>query len=186
MADVNKGTHFMRGVVKWASILTPNETFDPPTYQATLLKPTQVNNAGEVVNEDSATILADFKNRGFKFSVKEDKDAEEKCLFFKRKYMVKKPKRDGNGEPIEDSEGKWIFDTVKNDVPVLMDKDNNPINIAIGNGSEVIIMYSEWGTTNQFGDFKGLELKGLQVLNLQEYNEDVGFAAVSVADVEEF
>ena len=67
-----------------------------------------------------------------------------------------------------------------------MDKDNNPINIAIGNGSEVIIMYSEWGTTNQFGDFKGLELKGLQVLNLQEYNEDVGFAAVSVADVEEF
>ena len=59
-------------------------------------------------------------------------------------------------------------------------------NIAIGNGSEVIIMYSEWGTTNQFGDFKGLELKGLQVLNLQEYNEDVGFAAVSVADVEEF
>ena len=47
-------------------------------------------------------------------------------------------------------------------------------------------MYSEWGTTNQFGDFKGLELKGLQVLNLQEYNEDVGFAAVSVADVEEF
>jgi len=78
------------------------------------------------------------------------------------------------------------FEKVDNDVPVLMDKDNNPINIAVGNGSEVIIMYSERGTQNQFGDFKGLELKGLQVLNLQEYNEDVGFAAVSVADVEEF
>ena len=55
MADVNKGTHFMRGVVKWASILTPNETFEP-TYQATLLKPTQVNNFGEVINGDSATM----------------------------------------------------------------------------------------------------------------------------------
>ena len=75
MADVNKGTHFMRGVVKWASILTPNETFEP-TYQATLLKPTQVNNFGEVINGDSATILADFENRGFKYSVKEDKDTD--------------------------------------------------------------------------------------------------------------
>jgi len=185
MADVNKGTHFMRGVVKWASILTPNTTFDP-TYQATLANPTQVNNFGEVINGDSTTILADFENRGFEYSVKEDKDTGEKCLFFKRKFLVKKLKRNGNGEPIEDADGKWIFEEVENDVPVLMDKDNNPIDVAIGNGSEVIIMYGEWGATNKFGDFKGLELKGLQVLNLQEYNEDVGFAAVSVADVEEF
>ena len=87
MADVNKGTHFMRGVVKWASILTPNETFEP-TYQATLASPTQVNNFGEVINGDSTTILADFENRGFKYSVKEDKDTEEKCLYFKRKFKV--------------------------------------------------------------------------------------------------
>ena len=185
MTDIKKGTHFMRGPVKWASILTPNTTFEP-TYQATLLSPIQVNKFGEVINNDSDTIYADFENRGFKHSVKEDKETGEKCLYFKRKFMVKKPKKDTDGNNIEDSEGKWIFEEVENTVPELKDKDNNPIDIAVGNGSEVIVMYSEWGTQNQFGDFKGLELKGLQVLNLKEYNEDVGFAAVSVADVEEF
>ena len=52
--------------------------------------------------------------------------------------------------------------------------------------SDVIVMYKEWGASNQYGDFKGLDLAGLQVVMLQEYNPDVGFSAVSMAEVEEF
>ena len=48
-------------------------------------------------------------------------------------------------------------------------------------------MYKEWETTNpKFGKFKGLDLAGLQVVQLQEYNPDVGFSTVSMVEVEEF
>ena len=118
--------------------------------------------------------------------MKTDKETNEKFLFFKRKAIVKRPKKDAEGNNITDEDGKWIMEESDNDVPLLKDSENNNIDIAIGNGSDVIVMYKEWGTNNQYGDFKGLDLAGLQVVKLQEYNADVGFSAVSMAEVEEF
>jgi len=185
MSDINRSTQFMRGEVKWASVLTPNTTFEP-TFQASIYNPIVVNNFGEVINSDSEGIIAGFESRGFKHSVKTDKETNEKFLFFKRKAIVKRPKKDAEGNNITDEDGKWIMEEADNDVPLLKDSENNNIDIAIGNGSDVIVMYKEWGTNNQYGDFKGLDLAGLQVVKLQEYNPDVGFSTVSRAEVEEF
>ena len=186
MSDIKKGTQFMRGEVKWASVLTPNTTFEP-TYQASIYNPIVVNNFGEVVDSNSESIIAGFEERGFKHSVKTDKETNEKFLFFKRKARVNRPQKDGEGNFLKDETGKWIMEEVDNDVPILKDKDNNDIDIAIGNGSDVIVMYKEWETNHaKFGKFKGLDLAGLQVVQLQEYNPDVGCSAVSMAEVEEF
>ena len=185
MSDINRSTQFMRGEVKWASVLTPNTTFEP-TFQASIYNPIVVNNFGEVIDSDSESIIASFENRGFKYSVKTDKETNEKFLFFKRKAKVNRPKLDAEGNFDKDENGKWIMEETDNDVPLLKDKDNNDIDIAIGNGSDVIVMYKEWKTDNQYGNFKGLDLAGLQVVQLQEYNPDVGFSTVSMAEVEEF
>lgn len=196
MSDIKKGTQFMRGEVKWASVLTPNTTFEP-TFQASIYNPIVVNNFGEVIDSDSESIIANFESRGFKHTVKTDKESNEKFLFFKRKAFIKRPVplldeekqpifKNGKQEFETDEDGKWIMAVTDNDVPQLKDKDNNNIDIAIGNGSDVIVMYTEWKINNQYGDFKGLDLAGLQVVQLQEYNADVGFSAVSMAEVEEF
>lgn len=196
MSDINRSTQFMRGEVKWASVLTPNTTFEP-TFQASIYNPIVVNNFGEVVDSNSESIIAGFEGRGFKHSVKTDKETNEKFLFFKRKAIVKRPvpMLDDEGKPVfengkqqfkTDEDGKWIMAETDNVVPLLKDSENNNIDIAIGNGSDVIVMYKEWGINNQFGDFKGLDLAGLQVVKLQEYNPDVGFSTVSMAEVEEF
>jgi len=186
MSDIKKGTQFMRGEVKWASVLTPNTTFEP-TFQASIYNPIVVNNFGEVIDSDSESIIANFENRGFKHSVKTDKESNEKFLFFKRKAIIKRPKKDAEGNNVTDENGKWIMEDTDNDIPQLKDKDNNNIDIQVGNGSDVIVMYKEWETTHpKFGKFKGLDLAGLQVVQLQEYNPDVGFSAVSMAEVEEF
>ena len=186
MSDIKKGTHFMRGEGKWLSILTPNDTFEP-TYQASIYNPIVVNNFGEVIDSDSESIIASFENRGFKYSVKTDKETNEKFLFFKRKAIVNRPKLDAEGNFDKDENVKWIMEETDNDVQLLKDKDNNDIDIAVGNGSDVIVMYKEWETNHaKFGKFKGLDLAGLQVVQLQEYNPDVGFSAVSMAEVEEF
>ena len=186
MRDMKKGTQFMRGAVKWASVLTPNTTFEP-TFQASIYQPMIVDNSGEIVDSDSDSIIASFENRGFKHSVKTDKETNEKFLFFKRKAVVKRPRKDASGNNVTDENGKWIMEEADNEVPQLRDAENNNIDIALGNGSDVIVMYKEWATTHPtYGDFKGLDLAGLQVVKLQEYNPDVGFSAVSMAEVEEF
>ena len=82
MSDIKKGTQFMRGEVKWASVLTPNTTFEP-TFQASIYNPIVVNNFGEVIDSDSESIVANFESRGFKHTVKTDKESNEKFLFFK-------------------------------------------------------------------------------------------------------
>ena len=104
MSDIKKGTQFMRGEVKWASVLTPNTTFEP-TYQASIYNPIVVNNFGEVIDSDSESIIAGFENRGVKYSVKTDKETNEKFLFFKRKAKVNRPRKDDEGNFLKDENG---------------------------------------------------------------------------------
>ena len=70
--------------------------------------------------------------------------------------------------------------------PKLFDKDKVPMDEVVGNGSEVKIQYSEWETSNKFGDFKGLDLQAVQVLDLITYRTGDGDELGSVEGGEEF
>lgn len=109
-------------------------------------------------------IAKDFEERGF--SVKEKEEGP--TLVFKRKVKNK------NGGD--------------NKVPVLIDKFKNPIDVQVGNGSEVVVQYEEWESNYKGKEFKGLDLKGVQVLSLVEYGAPDGseFEAFESDDAEEF
>ena len=55
--------------------------------------------------------------------------------------------------------------------PKLVDSDKQPFNEMVGNGSRVKVQYHEWETSNQFGDFKGLDFQAMQVIELVPYGE---------------
>ena len=108
----------------------------------------------------------DFSKQGFK--VKDTDDG--KALFIKR-WATRK---DGTPNP----------------VPKLIDADKEPLNVAIGNGSDVVVQYRTWEVTNEYGFHKGLELQAVQVLNLIEYNpttadgEELGLDSTDDSELE--
>lgn len=55
--------------------------------------------------------------------------------------------------------------------PKLVDSNKQPITDLVGNGSKVKVQYHEWETSNQFGDFKGLDFQAMQVLDLVPYGD---------------
>ena len=69
--------------------------------------------------------------------------------------------------------------------PKLVDEQKNPIDVLVGNGSKVRVQFNEWEVTNKYGDFKGLDFQGMQVIDLVSYKAGDGdeFDAV---DSEEF
>jgi len=100
----------------------------------------------------------DFSSRGFNV-----KDVEGvKKLMFKRKVSRK------DGTP--------------NAVPKLLDADKEPLDVAVGNGSKVNVQYREWETSNNYGDFKGLDLQAVQVVDLVEYTGSDGSELTSLGD----
>ena len=71
--------------------------------------------------------------------------------------------------------------------PKLVDADKQPMDTLIGNGSKVKVQYHEWETTNQYGEFKGLDFQAMQVLELVEYGERVvDGEELGLVDGEEF
>ena len=103
---------------------------------------TPVYQVNLVVDEEVAN---DFRSRGF--SVK-DMD-EGPALIIKRKVTGK------NGQP--------------NSAPKLMDRNKQPMNVSVGNGSKVRVQYKEWESTWNGTVYKGLDLQAMQVLELVEY-----------------
>jgi hypothetical protein len=100
----------------------------------------------------------DFISRGFRV-----KDVEGvKKIMFKRKVERK--------------------DGTLNAVPKLLNASKEPLDISVGNGSKVRVQYREWETTNQYGDFKGLDLQAVQVLDLIEYTGSDGSELESIDD----
>ena len=73
-------------------------------------------------------------------------------------------------------------DGTPNAVPKLLNASKEPLDISVGNGSKVRVQYREWETTNQFGDFKGLDLQAVQVLDLIEYTGSDGSELESIDD----
>ena len=120
----------VEGVAYWASVTTPNTTYQP-VYTVNL-----------VVDDEVAN---DFRSRGFTV-----KDMEEgPALLIKRK--VNGP----NG--------------MVRSAPKLLDKNKQPLNVSVGNGSKVRVQYKEWETTWNGTQYKGLDFQAMQVLELVEY-----------------
>jgi hypothetical protein len=91
-------------------------------------------------------VAAKFKAEGY--SVKEMDEGQ--ALVIKRKVAKK-----GGGT---------------NPAPKLIDKDMQPLDAQVGNGSRVVVQYHPWESTNSYGHFKGLDLQAMQVLELVEFS----------------
>lgn len=94
-----------------------------------------------VVDEATA---ADFKARGFNIKQMD----EGPSILIKRKV-------DGPNGMVRQA-------------PKLIDQYKKPLDSRVGNGSSVKVQYSEWETSNKYGNFKGLDFQAMQVLNLVE------------------
>jgi len=117
-----------------------------------------------VVSEDVAN---DFEAKGYK--VKEISNGDEvigRAITFKRK--VNGP----NG--------------MVRQAPKLLDANKNPIDELVGNGSKVKVQYSEWETSNKYGDFKGLDFQAMQVIDLVQYKSSDGSEFDAIEGGEEF
>jgi PKD repeat protein len=103
-------------------------------------------------------VANDFRSRGFTV-----KDMEEgPALLIKRK--VNGP----NG--------------MIRSAPKLLDRNKQPLNVAVGNGSKVRVQYKEWETTWNGTSYKGLDFQAMQVLDLIEYANPDGAEFDIVSD----
>ena len=103
---------------------------------------TPVYTVNLVVDEEVAN---DFRSRGFTV-----KDMDEgPALVIKRKVNGK------NGQV--------------NSAPKLLDRNKEPLNVSVGNGSKVRVQYKEWESTWNGTLYKGLDFQAMQVIELVEY-----------------
>ena len=68
------------------------------------------------------------------------------------------------------------------EAPELLDRYKNKIDVAVGNGSRVKVLFKEWDTKWNGQVYKGLDFKAMQVLDLVEYGGNA--TAASAFDVE--
>jgi hypothetical protein len=118
---------------------------------------TPVYTVNLIVDEEVAN---DFRSRGFKV-----KDMDEgPALIIKRKVNNK----DGS----------------VNSAPKLLDRNKQPLNVSVGNGSKVRVQYKEWESTWNGTLYKGLDFQAMQVIDLVEYASPDG-AEFEVVDGED-
>ena len=102
----------------------------------------------------------DFASRGVTVKV----DERGKVLKFKRKVA----RADGT----------------KNPMPRLVDANKNPIDVLVGNGSQIKALYKEFEWTFAGKSGKSLDLQAVQVLDLVPYGEDFDVAEGFTSDKE--
>ena len=66
-----------------------------------------------------------------------------------------------------------------------IDINQQPLDVLVGNGSDVKVQYREWETTNNFGNFKGLDFQAMQVINLVPYGGSADADGAELGYVEE-
>lgn len=147
----------LEGKAYWASVTTPNTTFEP-VYTVDL-----------VVDGDVAT---DFETRGFKVKDLSIKDESGGATPVGRAITIKRKVNGPNG-------------MVRN-APKLFNKNKEPMDEIVGNGSTVKVQYNEWETSNKFGTFKGLDFQAMQVLDLVPVKSSDGSELDPFGDGEEF
>ena len=147
----------LEGKAYWASVTTPNTTFEP-VYTVDL-----------VVNDDVAN---DFEARGFKVKDLSIKDENGGATSVGRALTIKRKVNGPNG-------------MVRN-APKLFDKNKQPMDDVVGNGSTVKVQYNEWETDNKYGQFKGLDFQAMQVIDLVALKTQDGAELDPFGDGEEF
>ena len=70
--------------------------------------------------------------------------------------------------------------------PMLVDANKVPMDELVGNGSKVKVQYNEWEVSNKYGNFKGLDLQAMQVIDLVQYKSGDGAEFESIEGGEEF
>jgi hypothetical protein len=122
-----------------------------------------------VVNDDVAN---DFEARGFRvkdLSIKDESGGETSVG---RALTIKRKVNGPNG-------------MVRN-APKLFDKNKQPMDDVVGNGSTVKVQYNEWETDNKYGQFKGLDFQAMQVIDLVALKTQDGAELDPFGDGEEF
>mgnify|MGYP001210066202 FL=1 len=142
---MNQDIQQVTGTAYWASITVPNTTFEP-IYQI------------EVVLDD--TTADEFEANGFPTingtAMKRDGSPKTSDHYDGRAVLIKrKVNRRKDGTP--------------NVKPRLYDKNGEPTEDMVGNGSTVSVKYRAWEVDNEFGHYKGLDLVKVKVLNLVEF-----------------
>ena len=127
----------LEGKAYWASVTTPNTTFEP-VYTVDLVVENDVANS--------------FEARGFKIKDLSVKDENGGQTSVGRALTIKRKVNGPNG-------------MVRN-APKLFDKEKNAMDDVVGNGSHVKVQYNEWETDNKYGQFKGLDFQAMQVIDL--------------------
>jgi hypothetical protein len=125
----------LEGKAYWASVTTPNTTFEP-VYTVDLVVENDVANS--------------FEARGFKIKDLSVKDENGGQTSVGRALTIKRKVNGPNG-------------MVRN-APKLFDKEKNAMDDVVGNGSHVKVQYNEWETDNKYGQFKGLDFQAMQVI----------------------
>ena len=97
-----------------------------------------------IVEED---VAKDFKKRGFTIKDMDDGPA----------IIIRRKVNGPNG-------------MIRN-APKLLDRNKNPLDCQIGNGSDVKVQYKEWEKEVNGQLFKGLDFLAMQVINLINYGE---------------
>ena len=147
----------LEGKAYWASVTTPNTTFEP-VYTVDL-----------VVDDEVAN---DFEARGFRIKDLSIKDEQGTPTSVGRALTIKRKVNGANG-------------MVRN-APKLVDANKNPIDVLVGNGSRVKVQFNEWEVENKFGTFKGLDFQAMQVLDLVSYKSGDGDEFEALEGGEEF
>jgi len=147
----------LEGKAYWASVTTPNTTFEP-VYTVDLVVDNEVAN--------------DFEARGFKIKDLSIKDENGGATSVGRALTIKRKVNGPNG-------------MVRN-APKLFDKEKNTMDDVVGNGSHVKVQYNEWETDNKYGQFKGLDFQAMQVIDLVALKTQDGAELNPFGDGEEF
>lgn len=101
------------------------------------------------------------------------------------KKLGLKPKKDKDGDLVYKFKRKVNrVDGDTNEQPKCVDKANQPFYKLIGNGSEVIVLFSTYEWSNKFGSGVGADLKGVQVLELVSFGDDEDFENLEEGDEE--
>ena len=128
----------LEGKAYWASVTTPNTTFEP------------VYTVDVVVEDDVAN---SFEARGFKVKEMSIKDENGSATPIGRALTIKRKVNGANGSV--------------RPAPKLFDKNKEPLDTIVGNGSTVKIQYNEWETDN----FQAMQVLDLVALKSQDGSE---------------
>ena len=147
----------LEGKAYWASVTTPNTTFEP-VYTVDLVVDDEVANS--------------FEARGFKIKDLSVKDENGGATSVGRALTIKRKVNGPSG--------------MVRSAPKLFDKEKNTMDDVVGNGSHVKVQYNEWETDNKYGSFKGLDFQAMQVIDLVALKTQDGAELNPFGDGEEF